>query len=559
MQIVQNRPNADDILNIIPKISVSNFPFTSSKKGSSVEEKMLYRVRETNRDIEPSSTLKNRQNVRSHAHFHLESSTTDYLQVKAKEINTCKYLCVFISLALALYVLLCTFEISLIPQKRSHGTVAGYPNLILPLKKGLPSCHKDPKWSQVDTTLEMDQTVQKHNPKVLTFHANSLSAQKTTFELLLESLWLESLLKPGQDIFAYKDVSVLPQKRVFAKPMPATPLSQYTFDLNEMLITEIYRINNDFMEPESNQLKFEDASNVGPVTFPSSSLHFELLFNRNRIQKLRHSTEGHESGKTTTSSSEITHKRMSVKQQWPVVSNGVDSIQCDPFVFAKTDTHLLLVNRFPIGNYSGLFTPYFWQKLPQVLTKELLHVGLQFNAMFLSQSHKGTFRVGFNSLGAMASVNHFHFQFWKIDTGLLPVETLHKTPIPTANKQHLQIFTFNDNVYPIRTLIYPIVTGNRTLETLWHCVKFLIESDIPHNLMISRQFVYLFVRNEQQLTSNYPIFYGFSDVSGWITVLNEQMFDHLLTFEMLYQDMQQRISVQPSKWDFVYSNCVGQF
>ena len=38
----------------------------------------------------------------------------------------------------------------------------------------------------------------------------------------------------------------------------------------------------------------------------------------------------------------------------------------------KNSLNIILVNKYPIGNYSGLFIPYFMNELPQVLTFNLL-------------------------------------------------------------------------------------------------------------------------------------------------------------------------------------------
>lgn len=84
------------------------------------------------------------------------------------------------------------------------------------------------------------------------------------------------------------------------------------------------------------------------------------------------------------------------------------SSSCQP---VSLQSSMIMPNIFPIGLYSSLFVPYFFQNLPQVLTQEVLSEGVHFAQTFQSND----WRLGFNSLSAWASVNHLHFQFWKRD------------------------------------------------------------------------------------------------------------------------------------------------
>eukprot|EP00039_Didymoeca_costata_P010676 m.144431 g.144431 ORF g.144431 m.144431 type:complete len:273 (+) comp14922_c0_seq1:58-876(+) len=100
------------------------------------------------------------------------------------------------------------------------------------------------------------------------------------------------------------------------------------------------------------------------------------------------------------------------------------SFLCTQRSYSK-DSHYVLINRYPLGPYSGLLTPYLYEFRNQRLTIDALMIGISF-AKGLSH-----IRVGFNSLGAGASVNHLHFQFWSIGQGdeALPCETASRVAI----------------------------------------------------------------------------------------------------------------------------------
>merc|ERR1712110_1297352 len=100
--------------------------------------------------------------------------------------------------------------------------------------------------------------------------------------------------------------------------------------------------------------------------------------------------------------------------------------------------------------------------------------------------------------------------------------------------------------YPVHGFVYQSNTNNIPqgiesrdmgldpnifLNALWHCVEYLIEQNIPHNLLMNRDRIFLFVRREET-QSEYPIFYGFSDVSGWITILDEKVFESITVEEI---------------------------
>lgn len=71
----------------------------------------------------------------------------------------------------------------------------------------------------------------------------------------------------------------------------------------------------------------------------------------------------------------------------------------------------LVINDSPIEYVSSLLVPKLEDKLPQVLTEDAIFFAL----LFISNSKNSCLRLGFNSLGAAASVNHLHWHVYHFE------------------------------------------------------------------------------------------------------------------------------------------------
>lgn len=75
---------------------------------------------------------------------------------------------------------------------------------------------------------------------------------------------------------------------------------------------------------------------------------------------------------------------------------------------------ILIVNLSPLGYCSSLLITAIEMHRPQVLDFNSLHIAVD---TFLI-NHDPVFKIGMNSLGAFASVNHLHFHVYKHDDPL---------------------------------------------------------------------------------------------------------------------------------------------
>lgn len=77
-----------------------------------------------------------------------------------------------------------------------------------------------------------------------------------------------------------------------------------------------------------------------------------------------------------------------------------------------------LINNSPLTKYHSLICPSLSDNLPQVLAKDAISFAIDVIYGFNDRN----FRIGFNSPGAFASVNHLHMHLMHIDKELY-VET----------------------------------------------------------------------------------------------------------------------------------------
>ncbi|XP_040895319.1 GDP-D-glucose phosphorylase 1 isoform X2 [Toxotes jaculatrix] len=137
---------------------------------------------------------------------------------------------------------------------------------------------------------------------------------------------------------------------------------------------------------------------------------------------------------------------------------------------------VVLVNVSPLEFGHCLFVPDPSLCLPQVLTRFAVQAGIE--SVLLSSNPD--FRVGFNSLGAFASVNHLHLHGYYLDHKLkiesMPVKGL----VPEKGFYRLLDF-------PAGFLFY---TESEDVEKVARAIcevtDFLVDGNIAHNLFLTR-------------------------------------------------------------------------
>lgn len=145
----------------------------------------------------------------------------------------------------------------------------------------------------------------------------------------------------------------------------------------------------------------------------------------------------------------------------------------------KQEDVLVVINVSPLEWGHVLLVPTPTLGLPQRLLPGVLRVGLE--AVLLSQ-HPG-FRVGFNSLGGLASVNHLHLHGYYL-AHPLPVEGAPSTPLDPKGYIHLL------QALPAPGFLFYTSGPGPDLEALisrvCQATDYLSDHEIAHNLFVTR-------------------------------------------------------------------------
>ncbi|OEL13840.1 GDP-L-galactose phosphorylase 2 [Dichanthelium oligosanthes] len=139
-------------------------------------------------------------------------------------------------------------------------------------------------------------------------------------------------------------------------------------------------------------------------------------------------------------------------------------------------------NVSPIEYGHVLLIPRVLDRLPQRIDPESFLLALQMAA----EAASPYFRLGYNSLGAFATINHLHFQAYYL-TVPFPVEKAATHKIPLSEDTMKSGVTVSKLLnYPVRGLVFE---GGNTLNDLANVVSsaciWLQDNNVPYNVLIS--------------------------------------------------------------------------
>ena len=151
----------------------------------------------------------------------------------------------------------------------------------------------------------------------------------------------------------------------------------------------------------------------------------------------------------------------------------------------ESSPNVMLINVSPIEYGHVLLCPRVTDCLPQQISPELLLPPLYMAA----ESRNPYFRVGYNSLGAYATINHLHFQAYYLMEAF-PIERAQTTRLPQRvyKKRHRHGVVVNQVTgYPVRCLCFERkdATFEALADLLGNACERLQERNIPFNLLIA--------------------------------------------------------------------------
>ncbi|XP_034836496.1 GDP-D-glucose phosphorylase 1 [Maniola hyperantus] len=137
------------------------------------------------------------------------------------------------------------------------------------------------------------------------------------------------------------------------------------------------------------------------------------------------------------------------------------------------DTHIFVVNVSPISRYHTLLCPSLDKCLPQVVTKHSLEMVID----LLLLAEDCDLRIAFNSLCALASVNHLHYHLF--------IEK-HTLPIETVKCKHVKgpLYCFEN--YPAPAFCFEITKKSPKIDEIFKLIEFFLDKSIAHNIFVTR-------------------------------------------------------------------------
>jgi len=145
---------------------------------------------------------------------------------------------------------------------------------------------------------------------------------------------------------------------------------------------------------------------------------------------------------------------------------------------AESSPSVVAINVSPIEYGHVLLIPRILESLPQRIDHDSFLLALNMAA----EAASPYFRLGYNSLGAFATINHLHFQAYYLAVPF-PIEKApsKKISTTTGGVQVSEILN-----YPVRGLVFE---GGKTLEDLSNVVSdsciYLQDTNVPYNVLIS--------------------------------------------------------------------------
>ncbi|XP_029908602.1 GDP-D-glucose phosphorylase 1 [Myripristis murdjan] len=137
---------------------------------------------------------------------------------------------------------------------------------------------------------------------------------------------------------------------------------------------------------------------------------------------------------------------------------------------------IVMINVSPLEFGHCLFVPDPSRCFPQILTPFAIQVGIE---SVLLSSDPG-FRVGFNSLGAFASVNHLHLHGYYLDHEL-KIESMPVKPL-LPEKGFYRLMDF-----PAGFLFYTEAKGlEKVAQAVCQVTDFLVDGNKAHNVFLTR-------------------------------------------------------------------------
>ncbi|EAT36557.1 AAEL011367-PA [Aedes aegypti] len=234
---------------------------------------------------------------------------------------------------------------------------------------------------------------------------------------------------------------------------------------------------------------------------------------------------------------QLNRKRTTARRKPDGISSMVPAFDPTLFNFNKVDSRevllevksgncsvAIMINNSPLTKFHFLIVPDRSQNMAQILTQDSLEA--VFKIFLLMGDHR--YRMGFNSPGALASVNHLHYHF------MLMCHKLYVEDAPlTALGEDLYLLENQ----PARAYCFLHKSGEppaQLTNRIFRLIRILLSQNIAHNLFItwngSRDTVRALIYTRLKPCENKqvsPFNVAFSELSGFVPLGDESDYERL--------------------------------
>lgn len=186
----------------------------------------------------------------------------------------------------------------------------------------------------------------------------------------------------------------------------------------------------------------------------------------------------------------------------------------------------LLINNSPLKKYHTLVVPELKSNNPQVMTLNCLEVALE----IMKSTDDRTIRLGYNSPGALASVNHLHIHLISLQNQLYVEDVELKNVVSN-------LFKIDDPKYSVQGYCLISKDPKSDAKKLNKLIQYCCEKTIPHNFFFTKSKTpgetraFFFVRTvgnfgvDKMLASYLQI--GFCELAGYIPIGDEKLYESI--------------------------------
>jgi len=150
--------------------------------------------------------------------------------------------------------------------------------------------------------------------------------------------------------------------------------------------------------------------------------------------------------------------------------------------------NVVAINVSPIEYGHVLLVPRVLDRLPQRIDQDSFLLALHMAA----EANNPYFRLGYNSLGAFATINHLHFQAYYL-AAPFPIERAPTTRVSYGRKKG-GVKVYELSKFPVRGLVFEMCNSIEDLSVaVANACVFLQNENIPYNVLITDRGTRVFI------------------------------------------------------------------